>query len=255
MNWRLWNGGTSRVRLWGDPDYVRRYWATTTLYDSPNWDVNEPLATKMEAQRPDAAPFDLLPAKHRYYDYEFERYWHFFQLSGRLGYNPETPADLWHHEFQRRFGAAAAPHVEAALHRASQVLPMIVAAVYPYSLFPTTRGWAERQSLGATLAQYARNEGSDVQQFESFADAAKRIVAGGVTARRTPEATSRWFDETADAVFASIQRAAATVGTRGNEFDSTITDVSMLASLARFHARRSLAAVLYVVVQLHDQTY
>jgi hypothetical protein len=250
MNWRLWNGGTSRVLLWGDPEYVRRYSATTRLYDSPNWDVNEPLATKMEAQRPDARPFDLMPAKYRSYDYEFERYWHFFQLWGRLGYNPQTPPEVWQREFQRRFGAAA-PHVEAAVHRSSQVLPMIVAAVYPYRLFPMTRGWAERQSLGSTLAEYARNEATDVQQFESFAEAAQRIVSGGTTPRRTPAATSRWFDETADAVLAAVALAEQTIGhQRGPEFDATITDARILAGLARFHARRSLAAVSYSMFKL-----
>ena len=106
MNWRLWNGGTARVLLWGDPEYVRRYRRSTALYDSPNWDVQEPLATKMEAQRPDLPPFDLMPAQYRYYDYEFERYWHFFQVWGRLGYNPDTPAEVWQHEFRRRFGDA-----------------------------------------------------------------------------------------------------------------------------------------------------
>lgn len=255
INWRLWTGGTSRVLLWADPEYVRRYSATTFLYDSPIWDVNEPLATKMEAQRPDTAPFELMPAKYRYSDYEFERYWHFFQVWGRLGYNPDTPAEVWRHEFERRFGPAAAPHVEAALHRASQVLPMIVATVYPYSLFPTTRGWAERQSLGASLQSYARNEGSDIQQFESFADAATRLVSGGVTPRRTPEATSRWFDATADVILASAGQAEATIGgRRGNEFDSTMTDVRVLASLSRFHARRAPAAVRYNVFKLTGDT-
>jgi hypothetical protein len=246
MTWRLWNGGTSRILLWGDPDYVRRYSATTELYDSPNWDVQEPLATKMEAQRPDLPTFDLMPAKYRYYDYEFERYWHFFQVWGRAGYNPATPTDTWQREFQRHFGDGAAPHVEAALHRASQVLPMIVAAVYPYSLFPTTRGWAERQSLGAALADYAKNEGTDTELFESFATAAERMASNRATAKRTPAATSRWFDAAADDVLAEVRAAEATIGAkRGNEFDSTITDLKILAQLARFHARRSLAAVHY----------
>ena len=245
MTWRLWNGGTTRVLLWGDPDYVRRYDASTALYDSPNWDVQEPLATKMEAQAPDMAPFDLMPAQYRYYDYEFERYWHFYQLWGRLGYNPETPDEVWQREFRHRFGAAA-PDVEAGLHQASQVLPRIVASVYPYSLFPTTRGWAERQSLGASLAQYAHNEATDVELFESFAQAAERILAGGVTAKVTPDATSRWFDATADVVLAHAKAAEAMIGDkRGNEFDSTITDLKILGQLARFHARRSLAAVHY----------
>jgi hypothetical protein len=208
--------------------------------------VQEPLATKMEAQRPDRTPFDLMPAQYRYYDYEFERYWHFFQVWGRLGYNPDTPAEVWQREFRRRFGVAAAPHVEAGLHRASQVLPMIVAAVYPYSGFPTTRGWAERQALGTSLAKYAANEGTDVGLFESFDAAAKRILAGEATAKVTPDATSRWFDATADAVLEQVRAAEAAIADkRGKEFDSTMTDLRILAQLARFHARRSLAAVHY----------
>ncbi len=245
MTWRLWNGGTSRVLLWGDPDYVRRYVASTSLYDSPNFDVQEPLATKMEAQRPEMKPFDLMPEKYRYYDYEFERYWHFYELWGRLGYNPQTSPDVWQREFHARFGPAA-PDVEQALNAASEILPHIVASVAPYSIFPTTRGWAERQSLGASLAQYAKNETTDVELFESFANAAQRILDGGSTAKVTPDATSRWFNAAADAVLAHVKAAESTVGDkRGKEFDSTITDLKILAQLARFHARRSLAAVHY----------
>jgi hypothetical protein len=246
MTWRLWNGGTTRVLLWGDPEYVRRYSESTQLYASPNWDVQEPLATKMEAQRPDLPVFDLMPEKYRHYDYEFERYWHFFQVWGRAGYNPRTSPEVWQREFRRRFGPAAAPHVEAGLRRASQVLPMIVAAVYPYRLFPTTRGWAERQSLGPNLADYARNEGTDTEQFEDFIAAARRILAGGTTTKRTPDATSRWFDATADAILASVRAAETSAGAKRNrEFDATITDLRILAQLARFHARRAIAAVHY----------
>jgi hypothetical protein len=249
MNWRLWNAGTTRVLLWGDPEYVRRYSASTALYDSPNWEVQEPLATKMEAQRPDMPVFDLMPEQYRHYDYEFERYWHFYQVWGRVGYNPATSPEVWQREFQRRFGPAG-PHLGAGLHRASQVLPMIVASVYPYRLFPTTRGWAERQSLGASLAEYAKNETTDLQQFESFADAARRILAKGTTTRRTPDATSRWFDATADDILASVRAAESAAGSRRDkEFDATVTDLKILAQLARFHARRSLAAVHYNLFQ------
>lgn len=245
MTWRLWNGGTTRVLLWGDPEYVRRYVATTALYASPNFDVQEPLATKMEAQRPDLPTFDLMPAKYRYYQYEFERYWQFYQLWGRLGYNPDTPAEVWQRTFQRRFGDAA-PSLESGLQTASQVLPMIVAAVDPYTGFPTTRGWVERQTLGDSLAQYANNEGTDVGLFENFVDAAHRILAGGATAKVTPATTSRWFDTTADAILAKVNEAESAIGEkRGNEYDSTITDLKILSQLARFHARRSLAAVHY----------
>jgi len=122
---------------------------------------------------------------------------------------------------------------------------MIVSAVYPYRLFPTTRGWAERQSLGPTLAQYATNEGTDTEQFESFAEEAKRILGGGATAKRTPEMTSRWFDETATAILEDVSKAEAIPGAKSGEFQTTVTDLRILAQLARFHARRSTAAVFY----------
>jgi len=74
MHWRLWTGGTTRVLLWGNPDYVRRFTESTHLYDGDGFEVNEPLATKMEAQPHDTAIFDLLNTQYRYYEYEFERY-------------------------------------------------------------------------------------------------------------------------------------------------------------------------------------
>ena len=45
MHWRLWNGGTTRILLWGDPDYVRRFAKSTHLYDGEGFEVVEPLAT------------------------------------------------------------------------------------------------------------------------------------------------------------------------------------------------------------------
>lgn len=255
IDWRLWNGGTTRVLLWGDPDYVRRYSLSTLLYQSPNWDVQEPLATKMEAQPPDMPPFELMPAKYRYYAYEFERYWAFYRMWGRIGYNPNASPALWQHEFQRRFGAAGTDLAEG-LQRASQVLPMIVAAVYPYRLFPTTRGWAERQSLGARLEDYAKNEGSDTALFENFAEAAHRIATSGATTKRTPEETSRWFEATAEAIQQSILKAKSKIGSSsGAEFEATLVDLAVLRQLALFHARRSLAAVHYnLYLETHSAT-
>ena len=136
IHWRLWNGGTTRILLWGDPEYARRFAGSTHLYDGDGFEINEPLATKMEAQPHDAEPFDLLKPELRYYDYEFERYWHFFQAFGRMGYNPDTAPETWNREFERRFGKEAGPLLERALHRASWILPMAVTYCYPYRHFP-----------------------------------------------------------------------------------------------------------------------
>lgn len=253
MHWRLWNGGAARVLLWGDPQYARRFAQSTHLYDGDGFEINEPLATKMEGQPHDMKPFELLKPSARYYDYEFERYWHTFQVFGRVGYNPDTPSDVWDREFEQRFGKEAGPCIERALHRASWVLPRIVASSYPYSAFPMTAGWAEKQRLG-DLPNFAKSEGSDIQQFENFDEEAQRLIEGGETAKVRPQATSRWFAAAAHDIETELAEAEKRIGDhRNKEFDSTAIDLRILANLALYHSRRIPAAVSYrLFARTHD---
>jgi hypothetical protein len=251
MNWRLWNGGTSRVLLWGDPDYVRRFMESVHLYDGDGFDIAEPLATKMEAQPHDAAPFELLQPRHRYYTYEFQRYWHLFQVFGRIGYNPAVP-DIWDKDFETRFGKQAGSLAEEALHKASGILPRIIASCYPYSYFPMTRGWAEKQRLG-DLPLYATAEGSDLCQFADFDDEAALLLTGGETARIRPADNSQWFGQVAGEVRELAAQARAQGDTANKELSSTLTDLDILSNLALYHARRAPAAVYYCLYKrTHD---
>jgi len=244
VHWRLWTGGTARLLLWGDPDYLKRFASAAKLYGGDSFDVNEMLATKMLGEPHDATPVDILNPPYRYYRYEFERYWHFYQLWGRLTYAPDTPSEVWDREFARRFGAQAGPHVEAALHLASAVLPRIVAAAYRYSNFPTTRGWAEMQHQG-TLPQFATLEGSDTEQFEAPQAEARSLLAGATTSLRRPQETAAWFASTADAIDRELKAAPPETGVPAAEYASTIADCRILAALARYYAARLPAAVAY----------
>lgn len=245
MHWRMWNGGTTRILLWGDPEYVRRFCQSTLVYDSPTFEVCEMLCTKMEAQPHDAEPFELLAPKYQYYDYEFERYWHYFQVWGRVAYDPDTPAEIWQRQFQRRMGKEVAPYIEAALHRASRVLPRIVASCYPYRSFPMTVGWAEKQSLG-DLPYYSNNQGSDVAQFLSFEEQAGLTIDGLDTAKLRPADNSRWFDDTARFILSQTAEIEKRITPGQNlECDATVVDLKILAGLALFHANRIHAAVHY----------
>jgi hypothetical protein len=245
VHWQLWSGGTTRLLLWGDPDYVRRFAESARLYDGNSFEVNEMLATKMLGEPHDAKPRDILTPRYRYYEYEFERYWDFYRLWGRLTYNPATAPEVWQREFQSRFGPKAGPELMQALHLASQVLPRIVAASYRYQYFPTTRGWAEMNHED-DLAKFAGEEGSDIQQFENPKDEAARLLQGGDTAMRRPQDTSRWFAQISGGILSGVEAAQAAAGPNpGNEFLSTVTDLKILAGLARYHSARLLAAVSY----------
>lgn len=256
--YRIW-GGTTRVLLWGDPDYARRFAATTHIHDGAGFGVNEPLTTKMHAQRHDAIPFDLLKPAYRYYDYEFERYWHFYQTFGRLGYNPATPAEVWDEQFASHFGTEAGPIVERGLHSASWVLPRIVASCFPLFGFPIASGWAEKQHMG-DLADYAKTTPSDVQQFASFDDEARLLIEKGETARLLPSRNSLWFRQRSEAIDALVaqvsvtgQGAGAAAGAK--ELASTLTDLRILSGLALYHSKRIPAAVEYCLyLRTHDRS-
>ena len=238
MHWRLWNGGTSRVLLWGDPEYVRRFAESTHLYNGEGFEVNEPLSTKMQDQPHDRKPFELLNPQYRYYDFEFERYWHFFQVFGRLGYNPDTPPEVWRKEFERRFGTQAAPFVEQGLHRASWVLPRIVATCFPYHRFPMTRGWAEKQRR-EDLPAYAKAEASDTEQFLTIDEAARLHLEGKESAKLWPQQNSEWYVAVANDVLAAVEQAEKAAGAdRSKEFAVTMIDLRILANLALYHSRR-----------------
>lgn len=247
MHWRLWNGGTSRILLWGDPEYVRRFAESTYLYNGEGFEVNEPLATKMQDHPHDIRPFELLAPQYKYYDWEFERYWHFFQVFGRVGYNPETLPEVWRKEFERRFGKDAASHVEKALHRASEILPRIVATCFPYNRFPMTRGWVEKQRR-EDLPVYAKAEGSDIQQFLSIDEAARCRLEGKESPKTWPQQTSRWFANAAADVLRLVEQAEQRIGGHKNkEFVSTTVDLKILANLALYHSRRIHAGVSWAL--------
>ena len=247
MHWRLWNGGTTRVLLWGDPEYARRFAQSTHLYGGEGFEVNEPLATKMASHPHDMPLFELLKPEYRYYDWEFERYWHFFQVFGRIGYNINTPSEVWEKEFEKRFGKFAAPHIICGLHQASKILPRIVAYNYPYDLFPTTRGWIEKQRM-EDLPRYAEAIPSDTQQFMSFNEAIKNCLEGTESAKIHPLITSEWFDEVAKSVLGEVDEAEKKIGENKNkEFVSTMVDLKILAHLALYHSRRINAGLSWML--------
>ena len=257
MHWRIWSGGTARLLLWGDPQYVRRFVESARVYDGKSFEVNEMLATKMLGEPHDAEPFDLLTPPYRHYKYEFERYWHYYQVWGRVSYNPDVSSEIWEHEFARRFGSDAGPMVMKSLHAASNVLPRIVAASYNYRYFPTTRGWVEMMRLG-DLPEYAKGTGTDIEQFQSYEEAARQLLADEFTAKCTPFETSRWFSDIAEEILTNVEATEKAEqklrGSAAREYRATIADLTILAHLAKYHSARMKAAVWYnVYLQSRDR--
>ena len=141
------------------------------------------------------------------------------------------------------WSAAAAVNAPLAPARvqADKVPPLIMAATWPANI-PLSPALVERESLGAILAHYAANPAGDPQACESFTEAARRILAGATPTKRTPDDTIAALDDLADAVLAGISTAKKSGGVlTGSELGA----LQSRAYLARFHARRIVAAMHY----------
>ena len=127
-----------------------------------------------------------------------------------------------------------------ALQLASQVLPRIVAASYRYSNFPTTRGWAEMNRQGS-LPEYAGEQGSDIQQFMNVQRRGPEHLAGH-RYRHAPAGRNQPLVRANGRRHPDASRAGGEgIGAHtSNEFRTTITDLKILAGLARYHSQRLL---------------
>lgn len=251
FKWRVWSGGTTRAFLWGDPHWVKLFAEGSHLYDAIGFEFNEPLYFKMNGSLHDTEVSDLLNPDYRYYEFEFERYWHYYQVFGRVSYFPSTPTDIWEMEFKQRFGEDAGPAIMDGLHKASKVLPRIVAASYLYPRFASPQGWPELQRM-EDLRHFAnKSKPSDIQLFASPLEEAELIINGGFTPRQLPSQISAWFMNISNGILSDLEKAEKAIGAHGsNEYVSSTTDLKMLAYLARYHSQRLLAAVSYKLYEM-----
>jgi hypothetical protein len=142
-----------------------------------------------------------------------------------------------------RRASAAGPELAAAVAAAQPLLPRIAAASSPSRVEGAANPWLSPHSFGPSLADYARNSAGDGLHFETFSEAARRIVDQGQTCKRTPDGTSRWLDAQA----ARIEAALAGLGTAPARpaVAAAAADLRVIALFARFHSRRQITAVHY----------
>lgn len=238
--WELWGLGSHRLLLWGNPDYVRRAVPTFRLGGAEGFEIDLPLAQKGYGNRPGKwgvfTPPEL--ARRRSWTWEWQRYWLFYALWGRLSYDPGTDDRIWEAELARRVGAAAGPDVMAAYRNASQILNELVAVNLAD---PNMYIWPEINP-GGPIDAYKDTPPSDRRYVATFSEAAGNRMRPRASAKRTPAATAARLDGWADAIEAAVTRARSKVGAGNRDWLSSEPDFVVLAALARYHARKQLAA-------------
>lgn len=247
MHYRLWNLGTTRILNWADPDHGKRFVKNIRELDGDGFEISEPLAFKMGHQTSES--YDLIKKQHQYYDWEWQRFWPFFQIFGRAGYNPGLSDEYWSKDFKNHYGDKAGILVMDALHKAGRILPRINA----YACFDISADWqwAEKQR-NEPLPVYASSYSSDVGQFLSMQEAIRLDLKGIQSPKTHPLETAEWFKKQSDQIYTLIKQANVVAEPKDKKaYAGIIKDLKILAHLAMYHSLRIPAGLNYA---LYTQT-
>lgn len=236
--WELWGLGSHRLLLWGNPEYVRRAASTFALGDAVGFEVDPPLAQKGFDNRPGRWGIFTAAQKDRvFWKWEFERYWMFYQLWGRLTYNPAESDSIWLAELRRRFGAGA-PDVLEAYKNSGRVLNEIVAA---HLADPNMYIWPEINP-GGLLDAYRDVLPSDWRYVSTIPEAVQNRISQTASAKQTPQQTAALLIALARRTEEAVARAEKKIPSGNVEWRSSRPDFEVLSLLARYHAHKQLAA-------------
>jgi hypothetical protein len=264
--YQLWNVGSQRISIWGDPDYARRFVESCTLGGGEGFEVFAPLTNQGYGDKPGA--WDVIAdPKYRGLGWSQERFWNFYLSFGRMGYNPKSNAEVWEREYRERLDGIFSP--SSLYSFTSQTLPLITATRLPGA---SEWGWWPEMDTGGDLREYARIQPSDPRQFYAIRTWRKTekwrweewdetpgyvedLLAGKLRGKWTPwQIADRLQQQTH--VIERLQsivnlplRNPQTASTP--EYALTKVEVVWLGYLARYHAEKLRAATQWAI---YDET-
>lgn len=258
---RLWNYGTTDLFLWGDADYARRFAKSCMVGGAAGYQVNAPLSLKYGHELSHKERWSIYNDETmRYGRMEEDRFWNWYTIFGRLGYNTEANSEVWKSEFQVHFGTGAEA-AEKALSIASKILPLITTVHMP--VHPSLRywpemntGWAifEENNMEASEAYdyythltYGSTEPSDHQLFYGINEYVWDQKRNSLKGKYTPFQYSGWLWKLADETEKALHQFDKTCSVEADQAEvaAFCVDLKMLINISRYHATKILAA-LYV---------
>jgi hypothetical protein len=130
IEWMIRNEDFFILR-WGQADFIRKHIAENSKPYVNGYFVGS------EGYIP-AKDYSHIENDHRNWNYAFEKQWLFYQLWGRLLYDPSTPDEVFEEGFNKRYGNGEGPRLLKAYQDASQMplkLASFFAATWDYSLY------------------------------------------------------------------------------------------------------------------------
>jgi hypothetical protein len=161
---------------WGDASFIRAHIATNSQPYTGGYMIGS------ETYIPAKDYFTKITA-HVEWKYAFERQWLFYKLWGRLLYNPKTPDAIFKAEFVRRYGATAAPLLQAYSLASKTPLRLASSFDFTFDLTIYSEGFLannpKTKSLEYISVDRQINQPPLDTNYISIANYVKTIVAGG----------------------------------------------------------------------------
>lgn len=234
VSYQVWALGSHRHFVWGDPDYVATFSRSLRLGDGIGFEVCPQLAQKGYGNEPGA--WRVLKREHEYYRWEWERYWLYHLLFGRLTYNSDTPEDVWMRELRSRFGRHALEVMEAYTS-ASRVVSLIIR----FNMSdPNMYIWPEGDT-GGLLDFYTAVPPSDPARIASFSETVRERLTGEWSARNHPREAGEYLRGLGQQCVEK-GRTLRDLSGGNRELAATAADVEALGELALYHAEKIPAA-------------
>ena len=271
--WQVRANGTHRIFRWGDADFVRRAVKSCALGSAAGYTV-EP----MTAYYPLADFFHKPHIAHEgYFRWVPQRNWFWYELWGRLAYDPSIPDRFFEREFQHNYGNKVGADIFKALGWSSKIVPMIFAY---HRLGPDHRQMAPEMEVGndrfnlgdkyypGTLLDFILAPTLDQEHFQSIAEyvdayldipvgtpwPAANVHAGGdspnvpheldfPTAKFGPyDAVQYWFEAATKSLEFLKNVNTQDVARDKPDFECLAMDVQAVAHLGRYYAYKTLGA-------------
>jgi len=247
---QVWSLGSHRLLLWGDPEYVRRFAPTTLFEDAIGFEIFAPLSQKGFGNPPGAWRIFRFK-KREYYRWEYERYWSYYLLFGRLTYDPRESNEIWLREFRRRFGQKAASTIAATYRVASQIIPLILGtATCDYNMYI----WPEKD-MGGLIQFYLHFKSFNEPRIYNFQEFITNYLTGTLSAKLTPEDMAQRLETISTTINQLLHQADSLLSFPNKEYWATKKDFHILAGLAAYFVQKIRATYkLGFFYRLNDYT-
>jgi hypothetical protein len=244
IQWMIRNEDFFILR-WGQPDFIRRHIAQNTAPYVNGYFVGS------EGYIP-ANDYSHIANAHRTWNYAFEKQWLFYQLWGRLLYDPTTPDAVFEASFANRYALKSGKPMVEASAAASQMplrLASFFGSTWDYTLysegflspFPASKGFQDDVSSFISI-----NELIDHQTLDPDYVSIKDYVTGVQekkpmpTDKVSPLALADLLDADSKTVLTRVQQLRPG---SSPTLDCELADLETWAYLSRYFADKLRAGV------------